>query len=158
MKLEKMHWLGVGAGVLLAIGSVVMFIGSNLMYFLLVISFFVGSLPFMLGLLSKQSRYKEKEEKFLEFTRDLVENVKSGTPITKAIMNLSGRNYGALTKHVSKLANQLSIGITLSDAFSTFAKDTKSKIISRAVDLISEAERAGGKIDTILSEESTDRP
>ena len=151
MKLEKMHWLGIGAGVLLATGSVAIFMGSNLMYFLLVVSLLVGLLPFMLSILSKQGKYKEKEEKFLEFTRDLVENVKAGTPISKGIMNLSTRNYGELTKHVGKLANQLSIGITLSDAFTTFAKDTKSKVISRAVDLISEAERSGGRIDTILS-------
>lgn len=155
MKLEKMHWLGIGAGVLLATGSALLFAGSNWIYFLLVVSSLIGLLPFMLGFLSKESRYKEKEEKFLEFTRDLVENVRSGTPISKGIMNLSNRNYGTLSKHVGKLANQLSIGITLSDAFATFAKDTKSKVISRAVDLISEAERSGGRIDTILSSVSS---
>ena len=150
-----MHWLGIGAGVLLAAGSVIMFSGSSLMYFLLVVSSLVGILPFMLGFLSKENRYKEKEEKFLEFTRDLVENVRSGTPITKSIMRLGNRNYGTLTKHVGKLVNQLSIGITLSDAFATFAKDTKSKVIARAVDLISEAERSGGEIATILSSVSS---
>ena len=155
MKLEKMHWLGIGAGVLLATGSIFMFMGSNLMYFLLVVSLLVSLLPFMLSFLSKQSKYKEKEEKFLEFTRDLVENVRSGTPISKGIMNLSNRNYGSLTRHIGKLANQLSIGITLTDAFGTFARDTKSEVISRAVDLISEAERAGGKIDTILGSVSS---
>ena len=155
MKLEKMHWLGIGAGILLGIGSVGLSFGTNLMYFLLVVSLLVGLLPFMISFLSKQSGHKEKEEKFLEFTRDLVENVRSGTPVGKSIMNLSNRNYGTLTKHVGKLANQLSIGIILSDAFKTFAKDTKSEVISRAVDLISEAERSGGKIDTILGSVSS---
>ncbi len=150
MKLKKIHWMGMGVGILLATGSVLMFSGTNLMYFLLAVSLVIGSLPFMLGFLSTQDKYREKEEKFLEFTRDLVENVRSGTPITKSIMNLNNRNYGTLTKHVDKLANQLSIGITLTDALKTFARDTRSKVISRAVDLISEAERSGGKIDVIL--------
>ena len=65
-------------------------------------------------------------------------------------MNLQKRDYGALTPHVQKLGNQISIGITLTAALKTFAKETKSRVISRAVGLISEAERAGGKIETIL--------
>lgn len=155
MKLEKTHWIGIGTGLTLASGSIFLLLGSNLMYFLLAVSLVISILPFMIGFLSGQSRYREKEEKFLEFTRDLVENAKSGTPITKSIMNLGDRNYGTLTDHVAKLANQLSIGITLNNAFKTFAKDTKSDVIARAVDLISEAERSGGQIDVILGSVST---
>jgi len=149
MKFERMHWLGIGVGVLGMLGSVLIF-KENMMIFLLVISLIVGLLPFMISFLLGQSRQKEKEEKFLEFVRDLVETVRSGTPISKAVVNLRNRNYGSLTPHVKKLANQLSIGITLTVAFENFAKDTKNRVISRAVSLISEAERAGGRIDTIL--------
>jgi len=150
MKFERMHWLGLGIGVLGMLGSVLIFRGSKLLYFLLVISLIAGVLPFMISFLLKQTKQKEKEEKFLEFVRDLVETVRSGTPISKAIMNLRTRNYGSLTPHIRKLANQLSIGITLTAALKNFARDTKSRVISRAVSLISEAERAGGNIDTIL--------
>jgi len=38
----------------------------------------------------------------------------------------------------------------LDNALKTFAKETKSVVISRAVTLISEAQKAGGDIDTIL--------
>jgi flagellar protein FlaJ len=151
MKFESMHWLGIGVGGFFAIGSVAMFRGGNLMYFLLIISLLIGASPFMVSLLLGESSQKEKEKKFLEFVRDLVEMVRSGTPISKGIVNLRNRNYGALSPHVMKLANQLSIGSTLTSAFGVFAKDTKSRVISRAVGLISEAERAGGKIDVILS-------
>jgi len=149
-KFERMHWLGIGIGLMGMLGSVLIFKGSNLLYFLLVISLIVGVLPFMISFLLGQSKQKEREEKFLEFVRDLVETVRSGTPISKAVVNLRNRNYGSLTPHIRKLANQLSIGITLTVALQNFAKDTKSRVISRAVSLISEAERAGGKIDTIL--------
>ncbi len=150
MKFEKMHWLGAGIGIFGMLISFLIFKEGNILYFLLVLSLIAGTLPFMITFLLGQNRQKEKEEKFLEFVRDLVETVRSGTPISKAIMNLRKRNYGSLTSHVRKLANQLSIGITLTVALENFAKDTKSKVISRAVSLISEAERAGGKIDTIL--------
>ena len=150
MKLEKMHWFGIVAGILVGGVSMVVFAGSRLSYFLLVIGLLVVAFPFAISFLMRQSQQKEKEEKFLEFTRDLVENVRSGTPISKSIVNLRGRNYGTLSPHVDKLANQLSMGIVLTDAFRVFARETKSRMIARAVGLISEAERAGGKIDTIL--------
>jgi len=150
MKIEKMHWFGIVAGVLVAVGSFVVFGGNRLLYFLLVISLLIMALPFAISFLMRQSKQKEKEEKFLEFTRDLVENVRSGTPISKSIVNLRGRNYGTLSPHINKLANQLSMGIVLTKAFEVFSGETKSPVISRAVSLISEAERAGGKIDTIL--------
>ena len=150
MKLEKMHWVGIGAGIVVGGCSLIILGGSKLAYFLLVIGLLFAASPFAISFLMGQSRQKEKEEKFLEFTRDLVENVRSGTPVSKSIVNLKGRNYGTLTPHVDKLANQLSMGIVLASAFKVFARETKSRVISRAVGLISEAERAGGKIDTIL--------
>jgi archaeal flagellar protein FlaJ len=149
MKLGLMHWLGIGAGIILAGASAVLFEG-NLLNFLLTISLILASLPFMLSFIFTQSKQREKEEKFLEFTRDLVEMVRSGTPVGKGIINLRKRNYGSLSPHVVKLANQLAMGITLRNSLLTFARETDSKVISRAVSLISEAERAGGKIEVIL--------
>jgi len=150
MKFEAKHWMGIVAGVVMAAASGFFFRGETFMYFLLVISLIVISLPFVMSILSGQRKQKEKEEKFLSFTRDLVENVKSGTPISKSIVNLQNRNYGPLSSHVKKLSNQLTLGIPLTDALRVFARETKSPVISRAVGLISEAQRAGGKIDSIL--------
>ncbi|MDP2947074.1 MAG: type II secretion system F family protein [Nanoarchaeota archaeon] len=150
MKFQKTHWFGIVFGLIVAGSSYLSFGFTPLGYFLLVISLIIIFVPFILSLVFEQSRQKEKEEMFLAFTRDLVENVKSGTPVSKGIINLRNRNYGALSGYVAKLANQLSMGITLTEALSTFARGTKSPVISRAVALISEAERAGGRIETIL--------
>ena len=150
MKLEIKHYAGILLGMVLILISFIFFRGSVLMYFLIVVAAIIVVLPFVITLIIGQSRQKEKEEMFLAFSRDLVENVKSGTPVGKSIINLRSRNYGALTPHVQKLASQLGLGFTLSDALDNFAGDTHSKVISRAVGLISEAERAGGKIETIL--------
>lgn len=149
MKLDLMHWLGIGAGIIVAGASFGIFSG-DLLNLLLVISLLVVVIPFMLSFLLGQARQREKEEKFLEFTRDLVEMVRSGTPISKSIINLRSRDYGTLSFHIVKLANQLTIGITLTNALITFSKDTNSPVVSRAVGLISEAERAGGNIEMIL--------
>jgi len=153
MKLEKMHYLGIGIGLVMAIAVFIIFRTADqrqMLYFLLSVALFIGSLPFMISMVLGQGQKQEKEEKFLAFSRDLVETVRSGTPISRSIIQLRSRNYGTLTPHVEKLANQLAIGLTLSDGLGTFSKDINSKVISRAVGLIVEAEKAGGKIDTVL--------
>lgn len=144
--------IAVGVGVVLLILDLVFLFSSNknLMYFLAVIIILSTLLPFVMSVSLESKKQKEKESKFLEFARDLVENVRSGTPIGKAIINLRNRDYGTLTPHVQKLINQLSLGITLSEGLINFARDTKSRVISRAIGLISEAERSGGEIETIL--------
>jgi flagellar protein FlaJ len=151
MEIGKKEWIGIFAGAFIAVSSLLIFWDRRgILYFLLVVSLIVMAVPFLVSLLSIQSKEKEMEQKFLAFTRDLVESVKSGAPVSKSIINLRRRNYGPLTTHIQKLSNQLSIGIPLSNALETFSKETRSKVISRAVGLISEAERAGGKIETIL--------
>lgn len=151
MKIEKKHWAGIVLGFALVIVSIVFFLrGDKISYFILVVGLIIIATPFFASFLIERGREKETEERFLEFVRDLVENVKSGTPISKGVVNLRNRDYGPLSIYVDKLANQVSLGIPLTNALYTFARDTKSPVISRAVNLISEAERAGGQIDTIL--------
>lgn len=149
MKLELMHWLGIGIGIILIVVSFVASSG-DLLKFLLVVSFLVAIVPFFISFMLAQSKQREKEEKFLEFSRDLVETVRSGTPVSKGIINLKNRAYGSLSPHIFKLANQLTMGITLSEGLLIFAKETNSTVVSRAVSLISEAEKAGGNIEVIL--------
>jgi flagellar protein FlaJ len=149
MKFQLMHWLGIVLGIIVGGGSFAVLSG-NLLRFALVLALLVAVVPFMLGFLLGQSRQREKDEKFLAFTRDLVEMVRSGTPVSKGIINLKKREYGTLSPHVSKLANQLTMGITLTNALSTFSKEISSPVVSRAVGLIAEAEKAGGDIESIL--------
>jgi len=87
---------------------------------------------------------------FLEFARNLVESVKTGTPISRSIVNVKEKQYGALSEHVKKLANQINMGIPLTTALEVFSKDANNKTISRALTLIGQAERAGGEIGGIL--------
>jgi archaeal flagellar protein FlaJ len=150
MKLQKKQIFGIVVGIAILAVALTLFSGEKMSYFLIVIASIVVILPFILGFLEEQGSQKEKEEFFLAFTRDLVENVKTGSPINKSVINLRKRDYGALTPHVQKIANQLTLGITLDSALKTFARETNNPIISRAVGLISEAEKAGGKIETVL--------
>jgi len=150
MKLRKQHILGIVFSVLLIGADLIFFRGQKIFPFLIGVAFAIVALPFLLSLLSESAAEKEKNEQFLEFTRNLAESVKTGTPIGKSIVNMSARDFGSLSPHIKKLANQILLGVPMSRAFQTFASDVDSIVVQRAVTLIQEAENAGGEIDHIL--------
>ena len=149
MEIKKFQWIGIAVGVVV-IGVSFLFSGTNLFFFLLGIGVLVGVSPIMISLINEAKIANEKEEMFLEFARNLVESVKTGTPISKSIMNVKNKSYGALGVHVEKLSNQISVGIPFNIALKTFANDVRNPAISRALTLIGQAERAGGDIGEIL--------
>lgn len=151
MRIKKIHIIGIIATLIIIAVDFIFLMGDKIFYFILGIGFIAGALPFMVSLFIESEREREKESMFLEFSRNLVESVKSGTPISRSIMNIKGKDFGSLTPHINKLANQISLGIPVKDALETFALDVHSKTIARAVTLISEAEQAGGEIESILA-------
>lgn len=154
MALKKMHWFGIISASILIIGNIIYYftIGRdlNLFLFLLGIALAILFLPFVMTLVLENKKEERVREMFLEFSRNLAESVATGTPVSKSIMNMRKNNYGELTPYIHKLANQISLGVSVGKALETFAIDVGSGIISRAVALIREAERAGGEIDYIL--------
>ncbi len=135
----------------LLIGTIAyFFVSGDLLYFILGIDFIIAFLPFIVSIIITSVNSREKEEMFLEFSRNLVESVKTGTPISKSILNIRSKDYGKLNPYINKLANQISLGIPIQIAFQTFARDLDIPSISRAINIISESEKAGGKIEDIL--------
>jgi flagellar protein FlaJ len=150
MKMRKIKILGIIVAVVTMLIDLIFLRNEQIFYFILGIAAIIGVSPFVVTILLKSEKEKEKEEMFLEFSRNLVESVKSGNPIGKSILNVKEKDYGSLTPHIKKLANQISLGIPIKNSLETFARDIGSKVISRAITLISEAEQAGGEIETIL--------
>jgi len=148
---KKVTLIGVIAAILIVIIDLLFFSKDKIFAFLLGIAFVVGVAPFMLALLREGKREEEISGRFLEFSRNLAESVTTGTPISKSIINISSRNYGALNPHIKKLANQIRLGIPVKTALQTFAEDVNNKVIKRAIALMMEAEKAGGELDYILA-------
>lgn len=92
----------------------------------------------------------EKEEKFPDFLRDLAEYWKGGLSMTVAVQTLATSEYGALNDEVRKMSSQLSWGVKFGDVINLFAERVGTPLVKRAISLISEADRAGGKISDIL--------
>lgn len=149
MKLKKSHWIGFGIAFILIVISLILK-DTKYFFFLFGIGIVSAVLPFVLNVIASNKVNLDKEEMFLEFSRDLVESVKTGTPISKTIINLKDKPYGALTKYIKKLGNQISLGIPLSTALQIFSDAVNNRTVSRSIVLIGQAERAGGDIGQIL--------
>ena len=149
MELKRQHQIGIAIG-LVVIASAFLFNGTPYFPLIFGVGIIIGIFPFVLSTIHEGNVALEKEEMFLEFARNLVESVKMGASISKSIVLLKKRDYRSLSKHVQKLANQISMGIPLGNALQIFSKDVANKKISRAIVLIRQAERAGGDIGEIL--------
>ena len=153
MAIKKMYLFGIiSATILIAVDLIYFMMKKdfNLFLFLAGLSMAILCLPFIMGIVIEGRKDEEMNEMFLEFSRNLAESVSTGTPISKSIINVRKKNYGSLTPHVQKLANQIALGIPVGKALDTFALDVNNNVIKRAIGLIREAERAGGEIDYIL--------
>lgn len=90
------------------------------------------------------------EEKFPDFLRDLAEYWKGGLSMTLSVRTLANSEYGALNDEIQKMADQISWGVAFQDVLDMFAARVGTPLIKRAVSLINEANKAGGKISDIL--------
>jgi pilus assembly protein TadC len=149
MEIKKIHVIGMVSSLLILILSLFL-MHTKLFFLILGIGILIGVFPFVFSIMQETKIATEKEEMFLEFARNLVESVKTGTPVSKSILNIKDKSYGALNEHIKKLANQITLGIPLNFALSVFAKDVNNKTISRALTLIGQSEKSGGEIGVIL--------
>ncbi|MBS72566.1 MAG: hypothetical protein CMO20_06435 [Thermoplasmata archaeon] len=90
------------------------------------------------------------EEKFPDFLRDLAEYWKGGLSMTLAVRTLANSEYGALNEEVNKMAQQLSWGVAFGYVIVLFSERVGTPLVKRAISLIGEANKAGGKISDIL--------
>jgi len=149
MELKKTHWIGIIVGSLVLITSLFL-IDTKFFFFIIWFGLMIIAIPFVITTILQTKEEAEKEQLFLEFTRNLVESVRTGTPISKSIINMRKKPFGVLSKHIEKLGNQISLGIPLKDALEIFAKDVNNETVTRTITLIAQAERSGGTIGEIL--------
>ena len=150
MEIKKINWITIGIGLIIISLPLFLEIETRFTFIVIGIGAIIAIVPFIYTTIRENSLATEKEEMFLEFSRNLVESVKTGTSISKSIVNVKNKPYGILSQHIRKLANQIDMGIPLNHALKVFSKDVDNKTINRALLLIGQAERAGGDIGEIL--------
>ena len=144
------YLLGIVVVIVLLPIDFILFWETRFRYTSLILTFVLGVLPVFLDYLKENKRQKDIEEQFLRFTRALVEAVRSGIPISQAILRMKDKDYSSLNPYIRKLDNQVEWGIPIREALTVFANDTKNKIIKRSVAIVIQAEESGGYMEDIL--------
>ncbi|MEM5882835.1 MAG: type II secretion system F family protein [Candidatus Aenigmatarchaeota archaeon] len=123
---------------------------TNVFQVLLIIAFGVFISPLIFLRYNEHRKVKRLEEIFPIFLRDFVESVRSGMTIPQALKALSSNDYKTLSPYVKKIAAQVDWGINVDKALQNFAKESKSKVISRIVSSVIETHRFGGNLADTL--------
>ena len=147
---EKRHIIAIAFGMVFLALDFILFLRTPWFIPMLVIALTIGWSQFWIDFFISSRNQKELESMFPEFVRNLVGAIKSGMPVGKAIIYISKTDYGALTQHVVKLANQVEWSIPVHKALLNFANETKNGVIKRSIATVIEAEVSGGNIEDVL--------
>jgi archaeal flagellar protein FlaJ len=149
-KFKEKYYAGIIAGSIFLLFTLFAFREKPYFVPLIAMSFVIGTIQIWLDYFTNLRRERDLEEKFPEFVRNLVESIKSGLPVSTAIIHTSQINYGALTPYIRKLANQVTWSMPLHKALANFANATQNKMIKRAVATVIEAKESGGSLEEVL--------
>lgn len=151
MKFKKEYWTGIIIGIIVLLLDFALMRGTRWFIPLLIVALSSGWAQFWLDFFLETQAKKDYEARFLDFVRNLVGAVKSGMPISKAIIHVAKTSdYGSLNRHVKKLSYQVEWAMPVKKALSNFANSTGNNIINRAISTVIEAEQAGGNIEDVL--------
>lgn len=118
---------------------------------MIIISTFVIAGPLFFLRYKRFKEIKEMEEKFPVFLRDLIEAIRAGMPLHRAILSTNKTRYGALSKEIKKISDQISWGITVDKTLEQFAERVRSsKRLYLATKIIRESELSGGNVVSTL--------
>lgn len=96
------------------------------------------------------------EDRFPDFLRDLAASHRGGLTLPAAIGVAARGDYGPLTGEIRKMADQLSWNVSFREALETFGQRVDAPLVSRAVNLILEADRSGASTVRVLMAASRD--
>ena len=151
LKLESRHYLSIGLGVIALIFSFLIFSKTPFFLLFLGLSILIMASQFIMDIIIETYRQADIDRNFPEFVRNFVSGVRSGMPVTQAVIGAADNDYGSLNPYVQRLKRQLKWHVPFHRAFRSFAEATGNDIIRRAVSTVIEAERAGGDIGDVLS-------
>ncbi len=150
IQFKNIYLASILAGLIVVGLDIALLGGTRWFVAVIILAVNVGWAHFWYDFYQELQRQKEIELKFLEFIRSLVGSVRSGLPISKAILQVSREDFGAMSPYVHKLANQIEWGIPLHNALLIMASDTQNGVIHRSISIIIEADKSGGDIGDVL--------
>ncbi|MEM2843629.1 MAG: type II secretion system F family protein [Candidatus Bathyarchaeia archaeon] len=82
--------------------------------------------------------------------KELAEAGRTGVTLIRALEFASERRYGALSKELKRIVNQISWGSSLEEALKSFSDRAETKLAKRTAVLLTEIHKVGGEIQEVL--------
>ncbi len=115
------------------------------------LSIFIIIGPQLLLVYEKHKTLMDMENRFPSFLHDIIELIRSGTPLHQAIIITSKSDYGKLTPEIRKMANQLTWHVPLPNVLDQFTERMRgSKRMYMSLKIIKESYFSGGDIASSL--------
>lgn len=134
------------AAVLIYVGFLFFAKDNGILSSIIMLAVAIVVLPTFLTQYIAYNKKKQVEDVFPVFLRDFVEAIRGGLTVPAAFSLAAKNDYGELNKYVRKIAAQLEWGIPVDKVLLSFAKSTKSQLISRVVSSVVESHRYGGRL------------
>lgn len=145
------------ASVLAIIGIIIFSTDVGLGANFILLAIIIGIVPFVFISYFEYQKIKSIEDQLPIFLLDLAEAQKVGLILPEALKNASKTDYGKLTPEIKRVSNQLSWGVPIQDVLENFAKRLeKSKLITRVIRIINEAQVSGGDIARTMEATASD--
>ncbi|KGK98908.1 secretion system protein [Methanococcoides methylutens] len=105
----------------------------------------------------RKHKFVNKVEEYMpNFLRDIAEMSRAGLTLPAALGTVAKGEYGEMTDEIKKMDASVSWGISFEETIEYFAKRMNTPLISRAVALITQASRAGGRVSFVLEAAARD--
>src|SRR3989344_1935610 len=142
----------VSVVIFLTLVSVSVYIGSiALIANMLFLGMLIIIVPYSLYKFFRLKKIRSYENDFPNFLRDISESLRAGLSLIQAIQTTSKSDYGALTSEIQKINNQISWNVPLDRVLKNFsARVSDSKIITRSLMIIDQANKSGGNIEDTM--------
>ena len=150
IRTKARHIVGVIIALLIILADILYFTYTPYFTPIIIIAVTVAWLQYWMDFFMENARQKEIEEIFPDYVRNLVSAIKSGMPISRAVMHVADTDYGSLTPYIKKLAYQVEWGVPVHKALLLFGDSTGNNVIKRAVTTVIEAELSGGNLEDVL--------
>ncbi len=106
--------------------------------------------------LQAEKRKAQIEEFLPDVLHHMAVGIRSGLVLESVIKNIVESNYGAISEEFAKILVEVRKGRSLRDALLSFAKRTRSPIVTRAITLMIEGLESGAPISDVLDDISED--
>lgn len=150
---QKVEYASFGLGGIILLVGILLYISGSIVLggALFVAGMVIAFLPYALWIYFRDKKYRQMEQEFPIFLRNLSEAIKGGMTLPQAFQHAAQTEYGRLDEEVQRAAHQLSWGVPFPEVMERMSRHIHgSGLIRRSFAIIMQSYESGGNIAETL--------